>query len=219
MKLGRAHKRDGISDNRGITLIEVLIGIAIMGIVSSMISAIMVGGTNFFRKQSATIDLQNDSQLITSSMSAAILEGTNFTLEEDKLMDGRKVVYFTTGTPAAEGENKAVAKQYIWVEESPYGDAGYLYIYDAGAVVDYNKGNCISELVRYFKITAGVTEATTDASGNAVYTYNSSVKETNKIEKISVSFTLANSKSELTQSIEIKPRNTVADFKKLESGT
>ena len=216
MKLDRAHKRDGFSDNKGITLIEVLIGIAIMGIVSSMISAIMVGGTNFFRKQSATIDLQNDSQLITSSMSAAILEGTNFTLEE---MDGRKVVYFITGTPAAEGENKAVAKQYIWVEESPYGDAGYLYIYDAGAVVDYNKGNCISELVRYFKITVGVTEATTDASGNVVYTYNSSVKETNKIEKISVSFTLANSKSELTQSIEIKPRNTVADFKKLESGT
>ena len=103
MKLDRAHKRDGFSDNKGITLIEVLIGIAIMGIVSSMISAIMVGGTNFFRKQSATIDLQNDSQLITSSMSAAILEGTNFTLEEDKLMDGRKVVYFTTGTPAAEG--------------------------------------------------------------------------------------------------------------------
>ena len=115
----------------------------------------MVGGTNFFRKQSATIDLQNDSQLITSSMSAAILEGTNFTLEEDKLMDGRKVVYFTTGTPAAEGENKAVAKQYIWVEESPYGDAGYLYIYDAGAVVDYNKGNCISELVRYFNKNGG----------------------------------------------------------------
>ena len=126
MRLGRAHKRDRFSDNRGITLIEVLIGIAIMGIVSSMISAIMVGGTNFFRKQSATIDLQNDSQLITSSMSAAILEGTNFTLEEDKMMDGRKVVYFTTGTPAAEGENKAVAKQYIWVEDSPYGDAGYL---------------------------------------------------------------------------------------------
>ena len=115
MKLDRAHKRDGFSDNRGITLIEVLIGIAIMGIVSSMISAIMVGGTNFFRKQSATIDLQNDSQLITSSMSAAILEGTNFTLEEDKLMDGRRVVYFTTGTPAAEGENKAVAKQYICI--------------------------------------------------------------------------------------------------------
>ncbi len=86
-------------------------------------------------------------------------------------------------------------------------------------VVDYNKGNCISELVRYFKITVGVMEAATDASGNIVYAYNSSVKETNKIEKISVSFTLANSKSELTQSIEIKPRNTVADFKKIESGT
>ena len=86
-------------------------------------------------------------------------------------------------------------------------------------MVEDNKGNSISELVRYFKITAGVTESTTDASGNAVYTYNSSVKETNKIEKISVSFTLANSKSELTQSIEIKPRNTVADFKKIESGT
>ena len=104
MKLDRAHKRDGFSDNRGITLIEVLIGIAIMGIVSSMISAIMVGGTNFFRKQSATIDLQNDSQLITSSMSAAILEGTNFTLEEDKLMDGRSCVFYHWDTCCRGGE-------------------------------------------------------------------------------------------------------------------
>ena len=215
----RVHKLNKIPDDRGLTLIEVLIGIAIMGIVSSMISAIMVGGMNFFRRQSATIDLQTDSQLITSSMSAAILEGTDFTLEEDKMMDGRKVVLFTTGTPAAEGEDKAAAKQYIWVEESPYDDAGFLYIYDAGAAVDYNRGNCISELVRYFDITVGVTEATTDASGSTIYTYNNSVSETNRIEKISVSFTLANSKDELTQNIEIKPRNTAAGFKKLEPGT
>ena len=84
MDASKKNKQNIVSDNRGITLIELLIGIAIMGIVSSMISVIMVGGTNFFRKQSATIDLQNDSQLITSSMSAAILEGTDFTLQ-DKL--------------------------------------------------------------------------------------------------------------------------------------
>lgn len=218
MEQYRFCKQNKASGNRGITLIEVLIGIAIMGIVSSMISAIMLGGTNFFRNQSATIDLQNDSQLITSSLSAAILEGTDFTLEE-KQMDGRKVVCFTTGIAAAEGGSSAVGKQYIWVEESPYDDAGFLYIYDVGTAVDYNKGNCISELVRYFNITAGVIETTKDASGGTVYTYNGSVKETDKIEKISVSFTLANSKDELTQNIEIKPRNTAAGFKKIEPGT
>ena len=61
MDASKKNKQNIVSDNRGITLIELLIGIAIMGIVSSMISVIMVGGTNFFRKQSATIDLQNDS--------------------------------------------------------------------------------------------------------------------------------------------------------------
>lgn len=111
MDASNKNKQNIVSDNRGITLIELLIGIAIMGIVSSMISVIMVGGTNFFRNQSATIDLQNDSQLITSSMSAAILEGTDFTLQE-KHMDGRTVLYFMTGAAPAEGEDSA-ARQYI----------------------------------------------------------------------------------------------------------
>lgn len=210
----KMNKQNIVSDNRGITLIELLIGIAIMGIVSSMISVIMVGGTNFFRNQSATIDLQNDSQLITSSMSAAILEGTDFTLQE-KHMDGRTVLYFTTGTAPAEGEN-SVARQYIWVEESSFGDKGYLYIYDAGAAVDYNKGNCLSELVTYLDISAKAMETSTDASGNTVYTYNT-VREASKVDSICVSFTLANSKDEVTQSIEIKPRNTSAGYKKLDA--
>lgn len=210
----KMNKQNIVSDNRGITLIELLIGIAIMGIVSSMISVIMVGGTNFFRNQSATIDLQNDSQLITSSMSAAILEGTDFTLHE-KHMDGRTVLYFTTGTAPAEGES-SVARQYIWVEESPFGDKNYLYIYDAGAVVDYNKGNCLSELVTYLDISAKAMETSTDASGDTTYAYNT-VKEASRVDSICVNFTLANSKDEVTQSIEIKPRNTSAGYKKLDA--
>ena len=210
----KKNKQNIVSDNRGITLIELLIGIAIMGIVSSMISVIMVGGTNFFRNQSATIDLQNDSQLITSSMSAAILEGTDFTLQE-KYADGRKVLCFTTGAAPAEGES-SVARQYIWVEESTFGDRNYLYVYDAGAAVDYNKGNCISELVTYLDISAKALGTAKDASGETIYTYNT-VSEASKVDSISVSFTLANSKDEVTQSIEIKPRNTSAGYKKLDA--
>ena len=59
-------------------------------------------------------------------------------------------------------------------------------------------------------------ETVTDASGKTVYSYNNSVKEANKIEKITVNFTLANSKDELTQKIEVKPRNTAVGFKKIE---
>lgn len=213
MDASKKNKQNIVSDNRGITLIELLIGIAIMGIVSSMISVIMVGGTNFFRNQSATIDLQNDSQLITSSMSAAILEGTDFALQE-KHMDGRTVLYFTTGAAPAEGED-SVARQYIWVEESPFGDKNYLYIYAAGATVDYNKGNCISELVTYLDISAKALEKAEDAGGT-IYTYNT-VKEASRVDSICVSFTLANSKDEVTQSIEIKPRNTSAGYKKLDA--
>lgn len=201
MEHSMRNKQNNVSDNRGITLIEVLVSIAIMGIVSSMISAIMLGGTNFFRKQSATIDLQNESQIITASISAAILEGTDFTIEKEKMMDGRRVVYFSTGTPAAEGANKAVGKQYIWVYESPYGDEGFLYIYDAGAVIDYNRGNCISEVVRSFNV--GFTGTKTDESGEKVFTRDSA---------INIELTLANSKDELTQSIAVKPRNTVVNF-------
>ena len=84
-----------------------------------------------------------------------------------------------------------------------------------GATVDYNKGNCISELVTYLDISAKALEKAEDA-GSTIYTYNT-VKEASRVDSICVSFTLANSKDEVTQSIEIKPRNTSAGYKKLDA--
>ena len=205
-------KLNNDTGNKGITLVEVLVSIAILGIVSSMISAILMGGMNFFRKQSTAIDLQSDSQLIMASMSTAILEGTDFILQE-KNADGRKLLVFTTGDAAGE----AKGRQYIWVEESTGSDKGYLYIYDVGAAVDYNKGNCLSQFVTYMSVMGKALSETVNPAGDKVYTYVA-VESATEVNSIYVEFTLANSQGEVTQSFEIKPRNTAVGYKKIIPG-
>lgn len=189
-------------DNNGLSLIEILVSLAIMGLLASMISVIMVSGSNYFRKQGASIDLQNDSQLISTSLTTAILEGTGFTLKEDTL-SGKTVTVFDTGR-----------RSYVWVNDVSAADNGWLYIYDTGAAVDFNEGNCLSKSVTALSVSAKTVSVTEADDGSKSYTY-AVVSSASKIDSIYVEYTLANTHSELTQSFEIKPRNTGAGYTKI----
>ena len=205
--MGRTHnvKLNKDTDNKGITLVEVLVSIAILGIVSSMIATILTSGTNFFRRQSAAIELQNDAQLIMTSMTTAILEGTDFDLVS-KDADGRTMLIFTTG----DGTGEVKGKQYIWVSESTASDKGYLYIYDVGATVDYNKGNCLSQCVTGLSIYGKAISEVTESGVTSIV--SQPVASATEINSIYVSFTLMNNRGEVTQDFEIKPRNTAVGY-------
>lgn len=165
--------------NKGISLLEVLISIAIFGIVSSMISMLLMSGMRYFRKQSAVLELQNDAQIVTSSMTTAILEGTDFKVQT-KTSGARMELWFDTGK-----------KTYIWVDSAGDADDHFLYIYDTGGSVDYNRGNCISSFVTNLDIEY-------------------------KSNGISVELQFRNSESSTQQSFVVKPRNTGAGFEVVE---
>lgn len=168
-------------ENRGITLIEVLVSIAIMGIVSSMISVLLMSGMKYFRKQGAVLELQNDAQLIANSMTVAVLEGTGFKVQS-KISGTREELWFDTGK-----------KTYIWVNSVGDADDHRLYIYDTGATVDYNMGNCLSRFVTNLDID---------------YVNNG----------ISIQFSLRNNESSTGQSLIVKPRNTNVGFEVVSTG-
>lgn len=70
--------RKMLKDNDGLSLVEVLVSMALMSLVMSIAVVMMVNGSRFFERQSAQIDLQNESQIVSNYLSECIMEATAF---------------------------------------------------------------------------------------------------------------------------------------------
>ena len=71
MRCGR--KRQKLND-RGLTLIEMVIAIAIIGIFSTVVMTFITSGANFYRKTSITTKLQSDMQPTLERIENAIMD-------------------------------------------------------------------------------------------------------------------------------------------------
>ena len=71
MRCGR--KRQKLND-RGLTLIEMVIAIAIIGIFSTVVMTFITSGANFYRKTSITTKLQSDMQTTLERIENAIMD-------------------------------------------------------------------------------------------------------------------------------------------------
>lgn len=184
--------------NKGLSLIELLVSMAIMGIVSSMIAVILSSGTNYFRKQSYTIGLHNDSQLISTSMTNSILMASDCSLKTGVSVGSQmNCTVFSTG-----GDK---GKTYIYAP-----DSRSVYVYN-GKIENINslmlsKGNCLSFSVQSFTVAPYAY----DSTGALEY-----CSEATDIEYIEISYTLKNTQSEVTQSFNVKPRNSVVPLNKV----
>ncbi len=73
-------------NNKGLTLIEMVVAIAIIGIFSTVVMTFITSGANFYRKVSITTKLQSDMQTTLESIENAIMD-TNV-----------KIIYTSGGT-------------------------------------------------------------------------------------------------------------------------
>lgn len=62
------------SDNSAFTLVELLVSLAISGIVIVMIALMMTNGTMLFRNERVKIDLQNELQAVDSFVTQTVME-------------------------------------------------------------------------------------------------------------------------------------------------
>lgn len=71
-------------NNKGFSLIELLVSVAIMSIVMVIATTMMTNSSRYFERQSAMVEVQNESQLITNHLSEAVMEATGiqFTYDE-----------------------------------------------------------------------------------------------------------------------------------------
>lgn len=61
-------------NNHGFSLVELLIAMAILGVVSLTIYSFMVTGSRFYGKQSADADIQSEAQLVANTISDLIVD-------------------------------------------------------------------------------------------------------------------------------------------------
>ena len=167
-------------NNKGFTLIEILVALAVSGIVVVMIAALMTNGSFLFKSENTKINLQNELQMIDSFLTETVLEAKALYISED----ANKVQVYT-------GEKDA-AGQLIPVERPVYdADATTVapvitteriltyaksdekrgvYITKSFVSVDsLSKGYLISSCVTEFDVTVDDSCIALDDDGNTYY--------------------------------------------------
>lgn len=71
-------------NNKGFSLVELIVSVAIMSLVMVIATTMMTNASNYFERQNARVEIQNESQLVTNHLSEAVMEATGmqFTYDE-----------------------------------------------------------------------------------------------------------------------------------------
>lgn len=177
-------------NNKGLSLVEVLVALAIASIVATLIMSLVTSGSRFYRKQSNSIDLQNELQETSNRVADALMEATSLSVTEQSGM-----LIIRTGD-FSEKNPKVKPKCIIWVK--PHDDTkGAVYVMDTDAPLsmdDAYDGYCMSKYVSDFSLTIDDSclklddddNVKYDALGNKIYdqpiVLNVSIKVTNNNE-------------------------------------
>lgn len=127
-------------NNKGITLVELIIAIAISFIIFGAAMLFISSAQRGYDTASAEINLQSEAQILMEQMSEWVMEGNKIEIDTDKL------VVYRINTAATGLTN---TKRVIWL-----GSGGKLYMkkfndisLDVNISVDETMENCIGEYV------------------------------------------------------------------------
>ncbi len=185
-------------NNKGLSLIELLVAMAVSAIVITMISFLLIRGTTQYERINTEITLQDESQIIMNHLKQAFMEATFLHINNEG-----KEVY--TGDIDSSLELKIVngTERHILVEDNK------LYIISKNGVTD-KKGYTISSLIKDFKIEFDESckyYTTPDVNLPSVLSgYKNPLV-------LKVSYTLEKGKETKTQTALIKLRNNISVVK------
>lgn len=91
-------------NNEGFTLVELLVALAISGVVIVMIAMFMTNGSNMFRTERGRIDLQNEMQMADSFVTQTLMEAKTLDITNT---DGSTTAIYT-GNKSDSGDLVAV---------------------------------------------------------------------------------------------------------------
>ncbi|HAI91179.1 MAG TPA: hypothetical protein DCM21_01320 [Butyrivibrio sp.] len=120
MKLKKGKKHN----NKGFTLIEVLVALAVSSVVITIVIAFISQGSRFYKTQSNTINLQNELQETSNVITDALQEATYL-----------KIASYNNALSVYTGSYKIVAGKKLFINEKGSSryilrDGSGIYIYD-----------------------------------------------------------------------------------------
>lgn len=104
-------------NNKGFSLIETLVVLAIMGVVAILVGGLMVTGSKMYAGETARADIQNDIQFVNTKIQKTLMEATSLVVMVDS-----GVQYVMTGE--LDGTNEWTA------ESNPNGTAKAIIVYE-----------------------------------------------------------------------------------------
>lgn len=155
-------------NNKGFTLVELLVSLAISGMVIILVAMLMTTSSNLFKEENDKINLQNELQMVDNFVTKTVMEAkTLYIISND---DGDQTTYLYTGEKSVDDELEPVTQE----EEST--SAGEISTGDTTAtitterIISYlpgdrslyilkewtaspGKGSMISDNVSKFKVT------------------------------------------------------------------
>lgn len=157
-----------IKDNQGITLVELIIGMAITSIVIGAIVMFMSAGSRGYQSAQSEISLQTETQTIMNQIRTRVLEGNNTQYDDNVL-----TIYHSDGNAATTAD----AVELIWFNNINHNM--YLYLTTIGqkdtVLTDIRNGvvredNLMGEHVSGFKVTPSdlFTFESTGTSGTTI---------------------------------------------------
>lgn len=158
-----------MKENRGLTLVELVITIAIVAIVIAAATSFMITGSRSFAKGSADSDLQKEAELTVNQIEDMIIDanGADGGLEVNDETDaeGNKtktelVIYHTTEEPDESGamETKHVVEKVVWDKNSNNNQMFYSKSYADGSMTSGDQ--LFAENVSFFEVDVDKVDET-----------------------------------------------------------
>lgn len=222
-------------NNQGFSLVELLVALAISGIVIVMISLLIVNSSNLFNNENKNIDLQNEFQVVDGFLSETLMEAKTIDIVDNG--DGDQTLTLYTGTRGSDEALQPVTTEPIEaattgaadesiatepIEAATTGattasitteriitfkpDSNSLYI-TKSKEASLTKGNRISSSVKKFKVSIDDSCKTYKEVENI--THETILEHTGYANPIilNIELNVSNGKSDKTEVVKITVRN------------
>lgn len=216
-------------NNKGLSLIELVVSIGIMSILMTLATAMIVNASKFFEKQAAHTELQNEAQLITNYLTTTIMEATDMNFTITDITTGAGIFEFyekdaTTGVATGKGNQRVL-------HYNPATKALYMVSFESGVApaIAYDESArmyLISDEITDFKVSFDYGEETdpdavieTDPESMIGATLEDTKKYIVKNPiRVYVNFTIEHSGVSSKFEISADCRNTLDDITYTKSG-
>ena len=189
--------------NKGFTLIELIVAMAVGSIVLLMVSVMLVRGTSIFRAENDEVNMRNDYQVVRNQIDQVIMEAKTLIIE--RRTNGDILIYTGDILTGDIDKNREFATSNITTERIITYSKGTKSIYISSSYVDHtSEGNRICDIVESFNI-----ELAESSKVEVMNDDGTAVKEvyyTNPL-RVDITIGLTQKNSVMTSSFSVNMRN------------